>query len=236
MIEFIYLILLLIALFCIFNAFNPPDEKCKLNEPSLKSAFVLPKELLGDIFSKEIHVRILGPQKSGKKTLLKAYKDVHEANRFYFPSERIYFEENDRPDQKIDVIWFVVNYHARTSDSEFNILRTRFPHIPVIIVLNQVDVLQEFNGDTFDLVATDHLPEHLTASKQLSGTRQRYKSIKESRKFNLSQVIMTSMRDEESFDRPVGLLGLYQATLNCIDEEQFKRFGTEKVSEEGKQF
>jgi tRNA U34 5-carboxymethylaminomethyl modifying GTPase MnmE/TrmE len=197
----------------------------------------LPTKIEEHIFNKDVTVLVIGLKESGKKSLINAYNNAKKNDRFYFPSENINFIEINfktlwSGKLNPDVIWFIINYQGATQDYDFNILETCFPQIPVIIVLNKVDQLQGYSGHTFDLVATSELPDYLKFSDHLKGVQQRYESLKNNKKFLLSQVMLTSMRSEEENDKPVGLLGLYQATLNCMDDKQFDRFDKIPVLQE----
>lgn len=192
-------------------------------------------------FNKDVTVLVIGQNNTGKKSLIDAYNKTKRKNRFYFPSENIHFIQMNfetfwSGKLKPDVIWFIVNYQDHIKDEDFNILQRCFPQIPVIVVLNKVDQLQQYPGHAFDLIATTELPDHLKTSDQLIATQNRYKSFQVNKKFLLSQVMLTSMRNEDENDRPVGLLGLYQATLNCMDDKQFDRFEKTIVTKEGNRY
>jgi tRNA U34 5-carboxymethylaminomethyl modifying GTPase MnmE/TrmE len=197
-----------------------------------------PEKIEQYTFNKDVTVLVIGQKNSGKKSLIHAYNNAKVSNRFYFPSENINFIQMNfqtfwSGKLKPDVIWFVINYLGHTKDENFNILQKCFPQIPVIVVLNKVDQLQQYPGHAFDLFATEELPDHLKTSEKLIATQKRYKSFQVNKKFLLSQVMLTSMRNEDENDRPVGLLGLYQATLNCMDDKQFDRFEKTNVTKEG---
>lgn len=177
------------------------------------------------VFYKDIIVLVIGTKNSGKKSLIQAFNDAKRSDRYYFPSENIQFIQFTDNALKLgmlkpDVIWFITNYHGCTKDEDFDILQQYFPQTPVVVVLNKVDQLQQYNGHAFDLIATK-LPDVLEYSDQLRGIQRRYQLLQRHRRFLLNQVMLTSMRSEEETDRPAGLLGLYQATLSCMDDKQF---------------
>ena len=119
---------------------------------------------------------------------------------------------------------------------DFKILQKYFPEIPVVIVLNKVDRLQNFPGHAFDFIATKQLPDDLKTSDELIAMQKRYQLLQANQSFLLSQMMLTSMRIEETNDRPVGLLGLYQATLNCMDDKQFDRLKKTTMTKEGNRY
>jgi len=151
-------------------------------------------------------VLVIGASKTGKKSIITNFKNMNPTAQSWVFLEKDYTEYRIPKYPRPNVIWLVVNYQSSIHDNELEILK--FPNqIPIIIVINQVDLLQELNISNDRILAKFHeqLPDCLNGHQRLINIRQRLMT------YNKSMVIL-SLKQEEEFDRIIGMNNLIELT------------------------
>jgi small GTP-binding protein len=122
---------------------------------------------------------------------------------------------------KPDILWLVLNYGSSIEEEELKIAEL-FPQVPTIVILNKVDTLQinkltDDDIEDFDSAEADVLPEKLKNNHKLMTTRQRLINWKLKKTANIQRIVIMSLRNEITTDKPVGIINLCEATWMSCD-------------------
>lgn len=134
-------------------------------------------------------------------------------------------EKHDNTDKLIqltsirpDLIWLLVNYNASIEEIELDISTKCFPNTPIIWIVSKVDFLQEQNISEMELRNFyDCIPDKLKYSQQLTSIRNKL-----IRHENTHQLVLMSLRQEEDYDRPIGLENLKDITNQYFSDQTSK--------------
>jgi GTPase Era involved in 16S rRNA processing len=153
-----------------------------------------------------------------------------------FPDERskvLYvdsagLEKHDNEDKFIqlisirsDLIWLIVNYVSSIEKTELDISTKYFPNTALILIINKVDILQEFkNIDEKELNDFDQrVPNTLKNSENLTSVRNRLIEYG-----NFHRLILLSLRQDEEGDKPIGLKNLVDVTRQYFNSKTSKEY------------
>ncbi|CAF2941257.1 unnamed protein product [Rotaria sp. Silwood2] len=133
----------------------------------------------------------------------------------------------------IHAIWLVLHYQYDIDDNALKTL-TMLPYLPSFIILNHADFLQtsfycrqELEKDIkhFDDANQKNPPAYLQSSPILMAQRERLIKWKANNKdaVNLQRIFLTSLRNQEETDRPIGVRTVIEETISIIDVFQQKQ-------------
>jgi tRNA U34 5-carboxymethylaminomethyl modifying GTPase MnmE/TrmE len=110
-----------------------------------------------------------------------------------------------------------LNYQSSIHEKEFEILEY-IDNIPVILVINKVDLLQQNNINDDNVIRNfdERVPECLKTSKRLMNIRER---LMEFRKY----IVILSLRQDEDGDRELGIHNLIETTNKCLLSKNLER-------------
>jgi tRNA U34 5-carboxymethylaminomethyl modifying GTPase MnmE/TrmE len=155
-------------------------------------------------------VLVVGANETGKKSIITTFKKMYpESKTWNFITQHL--SERRIPSSSVpDVIWLVVNYQASIHDNELKILE-HADNIPVILVINKVDLLQEINLNDDNVIKNfnERVPNCLEKYERLMDIRKRLLQSKK-------PMVILSLRQEESNDRELGMNNLIEITNACL--------------------
>ncbi len=161
-------------------------------------------------------VLVVGANETGKKSIITTFKNMYpESKTWNFKTQ--HFSERRIPSSSVpDVIWLVVNYQASIHDNEFKILE-HADNIPVILVINKVDLLQGINLNDDNVIKNfnEHVPNCLEKYERLMNIRKRLLQLEK-------PMVILSLRQEESNDRELGMNNLIEITNECLLNKTLK--------------
>ena len=155
-------------------------------------------------------VLVVGADQTGKRSVISAFKHMYpQSMAWNFITQ--HFSKHQIPNSSLpDIIWLVVNYQGSIHDNELKIL-AHAGEIPVILVINKVDLLQEINLNDDNLIKNFDkcVPNCLEKYEKLINIRKRLLQLKK-------PIVILSLRQEESDDREIGMNNLIEITNECL--------------------
>lgn len=126
------------------------------------------------------------------------------------------------------IILIVLNYLSSIEEVELELVKS-FPNIPVLLILNKVDLLQDYKTELandsscleqFDQLSESQFPQWILDEdifmKKLINVRKRLFKWRDNH-VTIRRILITSLRSERKTDEPIGLDEVCAAMWGCLD-------------------